>query len=331
MKTPPALVSYLEQILGALPATRDLPAGETRNVPLFLRSAYRFTEVTLLSRRVILASQREGHGTATPGEYATHVGLLRKALGADVALALPMLPGYTRNRLIKHGVPFLVPGHQMFLPFLAVDLREREPRPPREPREILSAAAQATLLLELLHHSVQRSPLKDVATALGYTAMTMTNVANELEAAGLCEVVKQARTRQLVFAMKGRELWDRAMPRMRTPVRTRQWIRLPSTQRRSMMAAGITALERYTAIAGDRIPTYAISQTEYRRRLGGKKLIVCEDADDAEAALECWIYDPARLARGDSVDRLSLYLSLRDSHDERVQKELRAMLEATRW
>ncbi len=331
MKTPPAFVSYLEQIMGATLATRDLPASETRTVPLFLRSAYGFTEVSLLSRRVILASQREGHGNATPGEYATHLGLLRKALGADVALALPMLPGYTRNRLIKLGVPFLVPGHQMFLPFLAVDLRERGARSPHAPREVLSAAAQATLLLQLLHHSVERRPLKEVATALGYTAMTMTNVANELEADGLCEVVKQARTRQLVFAVKGRELWDRAMPRLRSPVRTRQWIRLPDTPRLSMMMAGTTALERYSAIAGDRVPTYAIWQTEYRRRLGGKGLIVCEGVDDAEAALECWSYDPARLSRGDSVDRLSLYLSLRDSYDERVQKELKTMLEETKW
>lgn len=317
--------------MGASPATRDLPASETKKVPLFLRSAYDLTEVTLLSRRVILASQREGHGNATPGEYATHVGLLRKALGADVALALPMLPGYSRNRLIKHGVPFLVPGHQMFLPFLAVDLREREARPPREPRETLSAAAQATLLLQLLQHSVEQRPLKEVATALGYTAMTMTNVANELEAAGLCEVVQQARTRQFVFAVEGRELWDRAMPHLRSPARTRQWIRLSGTQRLSMMAAGTTALERYSAIVGDRIPTYAIWQTEYRRRLSSKRLVVCEVVDDAEAALECWTYDPARLAKGDSVDRLSLYLSLRDSHDERVQKELKTMLEGTKW
>jgi DNA-binding MarR family transcriptional regulator len=331
MKKPPAVASYLEQITGAPPAMRDLAASETRKVPLYLRSAYGFTEVTLLSKRLVLASQREGQGNTTPGEYATHVGLLHKALGADVALVLPMLPGYTRNRLIRQGVAFVVPGHQMFLPFLALDLREREARAPHEPREILSAAAHATLLLELLHHSVQGRPLKDVAAALGYTAMTMTNVANELETTGLCEVVKQARTRQLVFTAKGRELWDRVLPRLRSPVRTRMWIRLPSPNRLPMMSAGTTALERYTAIAGDRLPTFAIWQNEYRRRLGRKQLIVCKVVDDADAALECWTYDPARLTKGGTVDRLSLYLSLRDSHDERVQKELKAMLEGMKW
>lgn len=331
MKTPPALASYLEQITGAPPTMRDLPASETRKVPLFLRSAYGFTEVTLLSRRLILASQREGQDSPTPAEYATHVGLLRKALGADVALALPMVPGYARNRLIKHGVPFMVPGHQMFLPFLAVDLREREARTSDASREILSAAAQATLLLQLLHHAAQERQLKEVAAALGYSAMTITNVANELEAAELCEVVKLARTRQMLFLAKGRELWERALPRLRSPVRTRRWIRLPGTQRHPMLRAGTTALERYTAIAGDRLPAYAIWQNEYRRRAGAKQLIVCEVMDDAEAALECWSYDPARLAKGDAVDRLSLFLSLMDSHDERIQKELKAMLEGMKW
>lgn len=90
---------------------------------------------------------------------------------------------------------------------------------------------------------------------------------------------------------------------------------------------------RYSRSASKRDPEGAVvpSLNEYRRRLGRKQLVVCEVVDDAEAALECWTYDPARLAKGGPVDRLSLYLSLQDSHDERVQKELKAMLEGMKW
>ena len=48
------------------------------------------------------------------------------------------------------------------------------------------------------------------------------------------------------------------------------------------------------------------------------------------AAIEGWRYDPTTLATGDCVDRLSLYLALRDTADERVRKELRTLLADSR-
>ena len=57
MKTPPNnLAGYLEQILGEPPSLRDMGPDETERTPLFLRSAYRFTETDLFSRRFIFAT-----------------------------------------------------------------------------------------------------------------------------------------------------------------------------------------------------------------------------------------------------------------------------------
>jgi hypothetical protein len=61
----------------------------------------------------------------------------------------PVLPPAAfpvRNGLVRNGVPFIVPRRQMFLPFLAVDLRERGARRPRPRRDVLSGAAQALVL-----------------------------------------------------------------------------------------------------------------------------------------------------------------------------------------
>ena len=97
------------------------------------------------------------------------------------------------------------------------------------------------------------------------------------------------------------------------------------------LIAGMTALERYTLIAADPVPTFALWQKEYRARVEQGDIVGCEGPDEAEAQIECWAYDPGRLAYGDGVDRLSLYLSLRNTADERVQKELRALLEGVEW
>jgi hypothetical protein len=47
--------------------------------------------------------------------------------------------------------------------------------------------------------------------------------------------------------------------------------------------------------------------------------------------MECWAYDPRLLSDGPTVDRLSLYLSLRGTHDERIEKALTDLLEDLPW
>ena len=45
-----------------------------------------------------------------------------------------------------------------------------------------------------------------------------------------------------------------------------------------------------------------------------------------EHVVEVWRYDPKLLGENGMVDRLSLYLSLRDTEDERVRKEVKKLI-----
>jgi hypothetical protein len=56
-------------------------------------------------------------------------------------------------------------------------------------------------------------------------------------------------------------------------------------------------------------------------------MFVLEGREEAEARLEIWKYDPWLLAENGRADRCSLYLSLRNSADERVQKEIQFLIE----
>jgi len=53
------------------------------------------------------------------------------------------------------------------------------------------------------------------------------------------------------------------------------------------------------------------------------------DADTI--TVEVWSYDPLILAGDDFVDRLSLYLSLRETSDERIEAALNELLETLPW
>ena len=99
----------------------------------------------------------------------------------------------------------------------------------------------------------------------------------------------------------------------------------------SGVVAGLTALELLTAIAGDPLPTFAVWRNRLRAAIRRGAIGLCEIPDDADAVVEEWTYDPTRLADGECADRLSLYLSLRATEDERIRKESQTLLEGVPW
>lgn len=325
------LAGYLTKVFGQAFRIRVLPQAAVREVPLFLRTAYGFVRATLLGRTFLAALEPDGVPTATPTEYAKHEEALRTAMGLPVAVVLQPVPTHVRNRLVQRGVPFIVPGRQMFLPFLALDLRERDGCPIRgKGASTLTGAAQAILLGHLLGRPVEGVPLGDLAAAFGYSAMMLSKIATELATAGLATATREGRTRRLRFADARPQLWERALPRFASPVHIRLWVQQLGGKATRKATAGLTALERYTDIADDRVPTYAMARRNLRAAIGRGDIVPCKDEDEAVAAIEGWRYDPTTLATGDCVDRLSLYLALRDTADERVRKELRTLLADSR-
>lgn len=53
--------------------------------------------------------------------------------------------------------------------------------------------------------------------------------------------------------------------------------------------------------------------------------------DTGTCLLQIWRYDPGLFARDGYVDPFSLYLSLRNDTDERVQSALQKMMEDEKW
>src|SRR5260370_33579240 len=97
-------------------------------LPLFLRDRYQFFRAALCGRSLYFAIEKTQPRELSATKYGSEAELLKKRLSADVILIFDRLPSYIRNRFVKQGVPFIVPGTQMFLPMLMIDLRGHLPR-----------------------------------------------------------------------------------------------------------------------------------------------------------------------------------------------------------
>lgn len=288
--------------------------AETGSLPAFLPRTYTFFEARIADRRCIFLGVPEL--TATPGDVAKHVRLVRDKLGEFVALATPAMSAHTRARLIQKGVGFVVPGNQLYLPELAIDLREHFRAPKRSGGDRLPPAAQAVLFDHLLGHDEDGATQGRIAKRLGYSGMSIGRAFADLAATGLAQAEARGKSKFLDFALEGRALLDQATPRLRSPVRSVKHV-TGKDPRGFLQYAGESALARLSDLTAPRRDVFAVASGDWKavaQRFGFEET----DSYAADYHIESWSYDPAGLSSESTVDPLSLYAQFHSHADERV-------------
>jgi hypothetical protein len=321
------LWNYLEMLTGEQVEPVEV---EAVGLPLYLRERYALWKGSVFGREFVFAMDQGSEEAPTATEFANQATILSKAVGGAVVLVLPAIVAGLRQRLVAAGVPFIVPGSQAFLPLALIDLRERQPQPLRQGFHRLTPAAQTVLLYHLQKESLEGWPLHRIAGAVGYSPIMITKVKEQLLSLGLCAGRVEGRTTRLHFLHNGRELWTAAQSCLAAPDRHFHWVRWGNPGEPAVLA-GLSALSEATLLAAPRIPTYAIRNKEFQDLLKRGVVQGISQRDEANACIEAWTYDPRLVATDGRVDALSLYLSLRDSPDERVQQQLESLLEAVPW
>ncbi len=260
---------------------------------------------------------------------AKHLALVRHAVDSTVVFVAPSLSAYNRSRLIKRGVPFVVPGRQLYIPDLAMDLREqfhthKEPRP-----NALSPAAQAVLFLHLPRPDQAAASPSPIATQPRYSAMSIGRAFDHLVDTGLAHAERRGKERHIRFKTEGRQLFDAAHDLPRGPVRARKFVR-DGDIAAPLKHAGESALPDLTDLSPPPRHTRAVAAGDWKA-LAKTRGLVETDPDQASHIVETWACDPADLSGARTVDPLSLYTQFRNHRDERVSMAADRLLERMAW
>ena len=291
-----------------------------KGLPLFVEAANDWYEAVIGEYPITLAvAKRTG---LSPQDVITQWKSMRKNNDHDFVMVLRSEEDQFCAVLDAAHVDYIMPGSRLHVEGKMMLVTRKAARGGYKPKGRMTVVAQQIVLSYLLHGCDGRSAFEELMSSLKLGQVRVSVAARELERLNLCSIDRAWRAHAIVWPENKRELWNRALPLMDSPVQRTMRIRKPP---KVLPVAGIEALAVNSMLAYENDPTFAISRHDPR-------LKSINDERYIGATLEVWKYDPLPLAPdGIVVDPLSLYLSLRDNPDPRVQGELKTMLEELQW
>ncbi|MGB9332086.1 MAG: hypothetical protein WCB10_15080 [Steroidobacteraceae bacterium] len=318
---------YLSDVLGVTPKVQPWQAAG--KVPYGLQDKFKLYELELLGRPLLLAVDKN-EGTSSLAAMHRQLGHLRTLSHLPVVYVADGLASYERRRLIEQKVPFIVAAKQLYLPDVGIDLREHFRTLQASRRSSFSPATQALFIASLLRRPNQSvwQPA-EIGAELGYTAMTVSRAVSELTTAGIGMLRTQGKTRSLHTDRTPAETWELAAPYLRSPVRRSPWVR-PASLLQEAKLAGVSALARFSSLVEPDHPVFALDAVQWKVANQNGLKTMPEPAHDA-CQCQVWTYTPALIRNSKTVDPLSLALSLKNEHDDRIQLALDELKSQFPW
>ena len=251
--------------------------------------------------------------------------LYEEKFGVPVAFCFETLTKNNRNAYVKHHIPFMMIPTQIYLPFLGILFSKKFTG--GEGRALLQLTANAQMiLLYLLYNKQADYTKKELAVILGLDPVYVTRGTKELLSRGFIAEKRKGRSVEVGLTIDSKELFNVINSALSSPVsdviyvrKTEDVIGLPK--------ASDFALSEISMLNQPEIAAYACFK---KSRIVDKFEIIDEPGWEKPSEIckvEMWNYDSAKLCENGIVDKLSLYASLKDTKDPRVQGELENVLE----
>jgi hypothetical protein len=315
------LISILGIQTELIPMQRDKLRGI--NADMFLRFSFYTMEFNNQSLCVIQA--KNGQQSLTPLKYKQITKQAEILVAMPVVVILDSLTYYERERLISQGVYFIISDKYAFLPSLIVNVQAK--RKEKNPAK-LTPAAQYLLLYYLLSEKPKEEyTIKDLEQIMPYNYVALARAVANLEDCKLCstEIKDNTGIKQIRFGGYKRELWAKAQNYLSSPVK--KVLYCDAIPEGNFNISGVNALSQYSHLNSEQFETRAIWDKHFN--LPGNQFNEVEGL----CKIEIWKYPTTMPSFSNHifVDKLSLYLSMKDEPDARIEKELEIVIEEMKW
>ena len=307
-------MEYLNKVLGIEVTYEDM---EFKHLPNFIVTRYRLQMASMNGKKVIfLYPKTELDQIAV---LKKHIARIQKNENKPIVLVLNKLGFRQKEYLIRERIPFIVEGKQIYLPFMALYLQERCDAE-RKSREVILPSAQM-LLLHFIYVGGQELSTSQAAKDLELTPTSISRASRQLEDMGLLHIRKVGVQRILYSEDSPKMLFQKAGDTLLNPVKRKVYIpkELVGTD---LLESGYSALAEYSMLNAPNVRCYAAERISQWKDVMTNSL----QNSQVQVAVEMWRYNPRKLSTRNTVDELSLALTLREDADERVEEAVEEML-----
>ena len=307
-------MEYITKTLGLNVAQK--PWKYFQEMPYYIQDAFRIDKVTLEKIEALFIY---------PKIELEHISALKKQIARiqkmepiPVVIVLQTISRYRRDALIAAKIPFVVPGKQLYLPFIGTYMQERFD--PEDIKMEKFQPATQVLFFYYLYRNQRELYTSQAVKDLGYSAMTISRATKQLVQTGYFLESKHGVQKVLAGTADRKALFEKMRGALINPIRRRtsvKWIDITD----QCLIAGDSALARKTMLNDNMFRYYAVDG-----KVQCKELPYAMDAN-TDVNLELWKYDPKLLSQGEMVDVLSLAMSFEDEEDERIQEAVEDLLQ----
>lgn len=323
---PDYILTAINRINDFLPNTIrviELKPTIKKKIPFGLSGAYDYYQTEIYNTSFIIAGVGDDDDNMAPTVLAKQKEALLKQTGIVPIFVFSKIASYLFHRYTKNNIDIVVGNRQLFLPSIFLVVSREKPE-----RHIESEKAPVLFQLAVLYHlekeNIDGITMQTLADKLKISYATVNRGVRWMKENGFITLTG-GKEKQLHFKYKGKDLWEKAMPYLETPVDFIVYTTELGISEKGLVSEQ-NALAEYSLLNGGPY-RIAISKEEYKNL---KKKDIYWDPF-GEAGIEVWKYDPALLSETGVVDKLSLYLLLKDYEDERVQIELENMINDIIW
>ena len=311
-------MTELMQLLG-MPIKVHLSLVQPIGLPVLYGMLFRLSDVEIAGQRCMMVYDT-GAMRLTPAAIRKHTEVLCAHFEMPVVYVGGEGVPHLGHRLLQHGVAHIIPGKRVFLPFLG--MLQQEKLSGRIYRAILGAGAQLAVLAFLYHRVNAECTVEELMAVLKCSRSQVVKIYQELEYHGLGLKEKSAIGKRMLFhfAAQGQRLWEMARPLMQNPCIREVGV---ETVPPGALPAGIDALAKCSELAEKSVSTFAMSRRAY-----DKEVSPAYPLHIASYRLQLWSYAPDALG---SPDSLSLFLTLENHPDVRVQSALQQLIQDFAW
>ena len=251
---------------------------------------------------------------------------VEKMTGLNCAIFLDRTTFYIKEKLMEEGIPFVIDGKQVFLPFIGYLLsKENERELP--PVHLISFLTQKMLLIAI-YERWNEVRVSGAAKRLEVSTKSASRCFDELEYLNVNVLGMKGKSRVINIPDEREQLWQQIESVLRNPVIRRFILRKDMKLEKK---AGISALCEYSLLSDNAYPTYAVTKKELEAS-GVKEEKQASELEEIGCVVLELGYFTDFLGKG-LQDPLSVVLSLteEEQEEERVDISINEMLEEYVW